>query len=223
MRAQANVRTILPLPLLFGTLLGLLVPLSAQSPASLPLDSPTHLRGTVVNSVTHEPVPHALVYSPDNRFATTTSDDGRFEFTLPQGLAVSAKHQFASGSDIFFTPTGLAAQPGPNRPNSLIARKPGYLENYEGQGQVSIEPNQEEVTIPLLPEARVIGQVVPPGTDGAQGIRVALYQRFNQDGRERWEAVGGEGMTRTGGKFRFANLAPGSYKLLTHESMDRDP
>jgi hypothetical protein len=41
------------------------------------------IRGSVVNSVTHEPIARALVSSPDNRFATMTDDQGRFEFTFP--------------------------------------------------------------------------------------------------------------------------------------------
>src|SRR5215471_11286302 len=38
------------------------------------------VRGTVVNRLTHDPVGHALVYSPDNRFATLTDSEGHFEF-----------------------------------------------------------------------------------------------------------------------------------------------
>jgi hypothetical protein len=65
--------------------------------------------------------------------------------------------------------------------------------------------------------------VTPSGTDSAERIQVALYRRLNQGGRERWEPISGNVMTRSGGEFRFANLPPGSYKLLTQESMDRDP
>jgi len=79
------------------------------------------------------------------------------------------------------------------------------------------------VTVPLLPEARVIGRVTPSGTDLAERIQVALYRRLNQEGRERWEPISGNIMTRSGGEFRFANLPPGSYELLTQESIDRDP
>src|ERR1700732_560697 len=49
-----------------------------QSSAA-PLSS---LRGAVINSVTREPVARALVFSPDNRFAIFTDDQGRFEFPL---------------------------------------------------------------------------------------------------------------------------------------------
>ena len=42
------------------------------------------LRGTVVNSVTQAPIPRALVYSADNRYAVLTDGDGHFEFTVPK-------------------------------------------------------------------------------------------------------------------------------------------
>src|SRR5438128_1910011 len=42
------------------------------------------LRGTVINSVTREPVARALVYSQDNRFAAFTDDQGHFEFEVPR-------------------------------------------------------------------------------------------------------------------------------------------
>src|SRR5262249_28256477 len=42
------------------------------------------VHGVVVNSVTHAAVPHALVFSSDNRFAKLTDDEGRFEFKVPR-------------------------------------------------------------------------------------------------------------------------------------------
>ena len=53
----------------------------------------------MINSVTREPIAHALVFSTDNRLAGFTDDQGRFEFQLPR---------------IYFT--------------QLMARKPGFLE-----------------------------------------------------------------------------------------------
>src|ERR1700719_4904901 len=45
-------------------------------------DASEHIRGIVINSVTHDPISHALVFSPDNSFAAMTDDRGRFEFTF---------------------------------------------------------------------------------------------------------------------------------------------
>src|SRR5258706_532202 len=57
--------------------------LSAQS-TTPGIEQTDSLRGTVVNSLTHEQIIRALVFSPDNRFATMTDDRGHFEFTFPR-------------------------------------------------------------------------------------------------------------------------------------------
>jgi len=51
---------------------------------------------------------------------------------------------------------------------------------------------------------------------------VELYRRQVREGREHWDPAG-MAMSRSDGEFRFAELSPGSYKLLTHELLDRDP
>jgi hypothetical protein len=64
--------------------------LLAQAPeGGFRVERSNHLRGTVINSVTAEPVVHALVRSPDNRFAVMSDDQGRFEFTFPQNTSAS--------------------------------------------------------------------------------------------------------------------------------------
>ena len=45
------------------------------------------IRGTVVNSVTHEPIGRALVYSLDNRFAMLCDAGGHFKFKIPRRKA----------------------------------------------------------------------------------------------------------------------------------------
>ncbi len=52
------------------------------------------IRGTVVNSVTHEPIGRALVYSLDNRFAMMCDAGGHFEFKIPR-----AKNEAETGMD----------------------------------------------------------------------------------------------------------------------------
>src|SRR5215813_7571280 len=116
MHAQAHARASSPLALLLGALFFLLAPLSAQSPSGLSADQPTHLRGTVINSVTHEPVPHALVLSTDSRFATMADDRGHFEF--PFGPAPTTNSPGVAG------PNSPAMEKPLNRPYDLMARKP---------------------------------------------------------------------------------------------------
>src|SRR5437588_6078174 len=63
--------------------------LSCCIPQSCAQDTQAHnkaasIHGTVLNSVTREPIGRALVVSSDNRFAIMTDDQGHFEFTFPQ-------------------------------------------------------------------------------------------------------------------------------------------
>jgi hypothetical protein len=186
-------------------------------------DATDHIRGVVINSVTHEPISHALVFSPDNSFAAMTDDRGRFEFTFataePQqsGTPVTNGFQLNQGFQ----------NPSPNRPSQLMARKVGFVGPNFGQNMNDnafsiVGPDQQDVIISLLPEARVVGHVIIPGSDGSDKIRVELYRRAMRDGREQWDSAGSV-TTRADGQFRLAELSPGEYKLLTLEHLDRDP
>ena len=193
--------------------------LLAQAPeVGFRVERSNHLRGTVINSVTAEPVARALVRSPDNRFAVMSDDQGRFEFTFPQNT--SASPPLGSQS------SGVSGRvtPAPeNRPYALIARKPGFLQINDGWQQVQIAPEQDEVTIPLVPEARVVGHVSLAGGEAGDQVDVALYRRDVQNGQERWNPIQRQVRTRSNGEFRFADLQAGTYKLFTLEHMDRDP
>jgi len=179
------------------------------------------LRGTVVNRITREPIGRALVHSPDNRFAIMTDDRGRFEFVIPRPEGDRADQGFgASGGTV--PQTGKLQQPANNRPNFLTARKTGFLfDNNRMQG-VSIGSEQQDVTIELVPEARIVGHVMLSGSEGANGMQVDLYRRQVRDGRAHWDQAGIVN-ARSDGEFRFAELSAGSYKVFTRELLDRDP
>ncbi len=194
--------------------------LSAQS-TTPGIEQTDSLRGTVVNSLTHEPINRALVFSPDNRFATMTDDRGHFEFTFPRPDGEKTAG-FAGTSDVHSLETSQLQRAGINRPTMLVARKPGFLPRNNGQEGLQLSPAQQELTISLVPEARIVGHVVLPGSDGSDKIQVELYRRQVREGREHWDPAG-TAMSRANGEFRFAELSAGSYKLLTHELLDRDP
>lgn len=179
------------------------------------------LRGTVVNGLTREPIGRALVVSPDNRFATMTDDRGRFELRIPP---VDSGHADQASGAPGVIGAGTA-QPQPvasNRPNFLTARKNGFLFDNNGMQGVSIVPEQSEVTIALVPEARIVGHVILAGSEEASGMRVQLCRRQVQEGRAHWVPTGNVEV-RSDGEFRFADLSAGSYKVFTEESLDRDP
>jgi len=170
------------------------------------------IRGTVVNSLTHEPIERALVFSPDNRFATLTDSDGHFEFTFPPSSATGGGEPSAGG--------GPVSYPAPNRPDTLMARKPGFLEDRNRATNLSRAGKQ--LTLTLTPEALIVGRIVLPSSDDSDRIQVELYRRQVRDGRAHWVSAGTV-TSRSNGEFRFADLSAGSYKLLTHELLDRDP
>jgi len=174
------------------------------------------LHGTVINSVTHEPIARALVYSSGDRLAMLSDGEGRFEFILPKAGTDSR-----SGA-----PEG---QPQPLRPMEgpgggrvrLMARKPGFLDDPNDRRQVLASPGSE-ITISLIPEAVIKGRVLVSGIDAAVGIGVQLFSRQAQEGVLRW-MPGPLVRANSNGEFRFAELLPGAYKLATHELMDNDP
>ena len=165
------------------------------------------LRGTVINSVTREPIAHALVSSADNRFAAFTDDQGRFEFQLPR--MESNPNSPAEGMAFY----NVSAQ--------LMARKPGFLDS----GMSSSPPQStvgDDITIALVPESLIVGRVNLPSSNQSDRITVQVYKRQVRDGRAFW-APGASATTRSNGEFRIANLMAGTYKIFTSELMDRDP
>ncbi|HVR27491.1 MAG TPA: carboxypeptidase-like regulatory domain-containing protein [Candidatus Polarisedimenticolia bacterium] len=165
------------------------------------------VRGIVVNAVTHEPIGRALVYSPDNRYAMLSDGEGHFEFTLPKAAADHGGVSFATGNSGKLT--------------FLMARKPGFLDDPHGTRSVEVLPGAE-LTIALMPEALITGRVTLPAAEPARGVDVQLFALQVQDGSPGWMQKN-SARTNSNGEFRFAELEPGIYKVLTREWMDNDP
>jgi hypothetical protein len=181
------------------------------------------VRGVVVNSVTREPIGRALVYSPDNRFATLTDDQGHFEFELPEvstATGSAGSYETVSREGVSYSGNLYA-----NFPAVLIARKPGFLSS-DRQGGIFVHAPTvvigKDVTIALVPEARIVGRVALPSSNASDRIPVHLYRRQILEGRGHWTHATTV-RARSSGEFRLADLEPGTYKLLTGELMDRDP
>ena len=165
------------------------------------------VHGTVVNAMPREPIGRALVYSPDNRYATLTDGEGHFEFTLPKPAADGGGFAFSTGSGRSLT--------------WLMARKPGFLDDPNERRQVEVLPGTE-LTLSLMPEGLIKGRVTLSAADPANRVNVQLFSREVQDGSPRWMQKNAA-RTNSNGEFRFAELQPGTYKLLTSEWMDNDP
>ncbi len=188
----------------------------ASGPGLLADTQPTTIHGTVVNSVTHAPISRALVYSADNRYAMLTDGEGHFDFILPKdgddrGQTFAYEGQFSQP-----WPVGGSASPV-----WLMARKPGYLDDPNDRRHADILPGGD-YAISLMPEGLIKGRVTISEADPPLGVNVQLYSRQVQDGMPRWVPAS---MVRTNseGEFRFAELKPGTYKVLTNEWMDNDP
>ena len=161
-----------------------------------------------MNAITHEPIAHALVLSPDNRFATISDEQGRFAFAVPEAKRSDSRE-------------AGAAEAEQNRPSSLLARKPGFLAEQESEPAEFVSPGQQNV-IHLVPEALIIGQILLPASDYLTRMPVHLYRRVPRNGQEHWDNMRTV-TSRADGTFRFAELPAGEYKLVTQEMLDRDP
>ena len=143
--------------------------------------------GTVVDAVTGEPVRKALVQLNGQQRRTTFSDgDGRFQFDgiLPDQVSVTAQ-------------------------------KPGYFSEQEltrggGLPPVEVGPNAAPAVVKLTPEAVITGRVTTAAGVPLEHLSMSLNYIDVREGRRRWQ-FNGSAITDEDGRFRFANLRPGTY------------
>jgi hypothetical protein len=176
------------------------------------------VRGTVINAVTQAPIPRALVVTSDDRAGVLTDGEGRFEITLPSiesGSAVGG--MIVSG--------GQSRRPWPYTRHGngywFDARKPGFLDDPDGRAHVA-HSSDDDLTIALIPEAIIKGRITLASGDAPLGVMVQLFSRQVREGLPRW-TPSSTVRANSAGEFRFAELEPGSYRLVTQEYMDNDP
>ena len=160
-------------------------------PALTANTAPRNVSGTVVNSVTGEPIYRALVQL-GGEHATLTDHEGHFEF---DGV-----------TDTF--PVPFVMKPGYfalNRGLNLLADG-ADSGNASGNTSLTDQPRMMK----LVPEGIISGTVL--GQDGTplEGIPVQLKTRAVQDGLSRWRQRMGT-RTNSEGQYRFAELEAGSY------------
>jgi hypothetical protein len=165
------------------------------------------LRGTVVNSVTNQPVARALVSLAQDQ-AVLTDSNGQFSFD-----------NVALGSySLSVTKPGYQGRGGVMggmvRGNSLNRLHPGPPQ------RIQVGPDMPSVTLSITPLATIAGHVTLSTADPDDGIRIQAFDRRMENGHPHW-TIAGEARTRSDGSFRIANLEPGSYRLSTMASLDR--
>jgi Carboxypeptidase regulatory-like domain len=173
--------------ILWSTAAGLSSAQIANSPSGK-VPATFTLNGTVVNSVTGEPVGRALVrvLGPVQR-TTFTDQEGHFQIEGVQ-----------DGSP-------------------LSAQKPGYFSPMAldggGSSRVGIVgPDAGPVTLKLTPQSVISGRVTDLAGDPIERLSVRLTERSVREGRQRWDSLG-FAESDEDGRFRFANLMPGTYYL----------
>lgn len=168
-------------------------------------DAVYHLRGRVVNGQTGQPIERALVASTDRRLATLTNSEGRFD------IEVSVPAQPNGGGP------GMRSLLGLGNIVSLGAQKPGFVPQPQFL-DVSLDDtvSSKEITLKLMPDAVITGLVSTPSSDSPWNVRLMLLRHQVQDGRMEWLPAGSHA-TNSHGEFRFANLAPGEYTIVSTE------
>jgi Carboxypeptidase regulatory-like domain len=148
------------------------------------------LNGTVVNSVTGEPIRRVLVQiymGPEQ--ASLTDDNGHFEF-----------HGLLGGQ------------------TSVAVRKPGFFSEGEAARKgpipvaVTVGPETDPIVLKLIPEAAIQGKIQSEDGEPIEAAPVMVFALHIDNGHKSWGEAG-SARTDEYGEFRIANLTPGTYYL----------
>jgi carboxypeptidase family protein len=165
------------------------------------LQTPTYaLHGTVVNSVTNEPVHNALVqlFFGGQRFVLT-GPDGTFQFDgLPTAGQVNV----------------MVHKPGYFSPQDVRTSIHSFSQNARA---VTVGPDQPPIVLKLIPEGIISGRISGEGGEPIESLPVHLLSDGIEDGkkvRQELRTVN----TNEDGEFRAFDLAPGRYFLFVGPS-----
>ena len=173
---------------------------AARVAPAQPANAPaTSVSGVVVNAVSNQPVPYALVQIEGSQPRATLADlNGRFQFDrVPLGQA------------------------------SLSARKPGYFNEQElARGprrprNVNIGADMPPITLSLTPEAVISGHVVSEDGQPIESGVVTVIGSVIVNGRKTLQRAGAA-TGHADGEYRVANLRPGNYFVVAGARGDLD-
>jgi uncharacterized protein (DUF2141 family) len=161
----------------------------SASPAATSINN-RELAGSVVNSVTGEPVRRALVQiTPMDgvQRSVLTDGEGRFQFSAV-----------------------------PDSEVAILARKPGFFADNELHPDrflpTMVHPGGAPFVLQLLPEGVITGHITNTKGEPIEDSPVRILKEKIVDGRKRWEAVA-QANCDEDGQFRVAGLVPGKYFL----------
>lgn len=175
--------------------------------------------GTVVNSVTGEPVSRALVQlGTDQAVAVhppVTEQQANALLSLYRERAMLTDHEGRFKFD------GL-----PSMNTSITARKPGFFSPNELNGGLA-RPNRVEVggegaqvIIKLVPEAIISGRVTDANGEALEGATIRIVGLQHTNGRRQLQPVLQDQeepqtwSTNEDGEYRAAGLMPGNYYIV---------
>lgn len=152
------------------------------------------LQGMVINSLTSQPISHALVEVVDPAYQATLTDvEGRFGFEdLPKGSV------------------------------RLVAQKPGFVGagSYKAVSRtevvVEIESHETDTTLRLAPESVISGRLTDQNRVPIEGAVVSLVRADIIEGRRQWQQLPMQVTSDSDGNFRFAELGPASYCIVVN-------
>jgi hypothetical protein len=163
-------------------------------------DSSYSLTGTVVNSVTSEPIRGALVQIHLNRqLSMITGPDGKFRFERL-----------------------------PSRQTTVSVRKPGFFSEEEihpftnSKRMFFTGQNGTPVVMKLIPEGVIFGTIRGDEGEPLEGMNVRLTRVSFSSGHKRREPQATVQTDETGA-FRFAELIPGTYFLSVSQGESSAP
>jgi len=176
--------------LLFAPALFLVPRLAAQQPSLNSSSCPCILRGTVIDSVSGNPVRGAFVQaSTGSGWSAFTDAEGKFQFdALPAGPI-----------------TVHAAKPGYLSEDDFGSRAPKNFSRQLGR-------DATPALLKLTPEGVIFGQVTDEDGEPLEGLTVWLFYR-NPTGRGLSANSRLRAVTDDEGKFRIASLSPGTCYL----------
>jgi len=148
------------------------------------------ITGTVLNSVTGEPINRAVVQLGGLNRATITDASGHFEFHNLQGIRVS-----------------------------FTVDKPGFFDERD-QAEVLADAAASEPLLRMVPAGAICGKITTQAGEPIEGVRVKAFQRQISAGRQVWVDRMVQSQTDENGAFRIAGLPPSIYFIATEQSRE---